>query len=66
MSQQRTQTARQNESRAQASATRPQGDLRPVDDLMQYVRDYTRERPETVAIVCLAAGFILGWRLKPW
>jgi hypothetical protein len=40
--------------------------MRPVDDLLQYVRDYTRERPETVAMVCFAAGFILGWRLKPW
>jgi uncharacterized protein YijF (DUF1287 family) len=65
MSQQRTQTARSNELRTQASA-RSQADMRPVDDLMQYVKDYTRERPETVAMVCFAAGFILGWRLKPW
>ena len=66
MSQQRTQAARQNESRAQSSAVRPQGDMRPVDDVIQYVREYTRERPEAVAMVCFAAGFILGWRLKPW
>ncbi len=43
-----------------------QTEMRPVEDLVQYVRDYTRERPETVAIACFAVGFILGWRLKPW
>lgn len=64
MAQQRTQAARPNES--QSMATRSQGEMRPVDDLIDYVRDYTRERPETVAMICFAAGFILGWRLKPW
>jgi hypothetical protein len=66
MSQQRTQAARPNELRTQSSSVRPQSEMRPADDLMQYVREYTRERPETVAMVCFAAGFILGWRLKPW
>jgi hypothetical protein len=63
MSQQRTQPARTNEVRTQSPAT---GEMRPVDDLIHYAREYTRERPEMVAMVCFAAGFILGWRLKPW
>jgi methyl coenzyme M reductase subunit C-like uncharacterized protein (methanogenesis marker protein 7) len=46
--------------------TRSGEEMRPVEDLVEYVRDYTRQRPETVAIACFAVGFILGWRLKPW
>lgn len=41
-------------------------DLNPYDDLMEYLRTYTRERPEVVALTCLGIGFILGWKLKPW
>jgi hypothetical protein len=73
MSQQRTQqSGRQGDQRSQqttreeAMATRTQADMRPVEDLVQYVREYTRQRPDTVAIACFAVGFILGWRLKPW
>ena len=40
--------------------------LRPVDDFLAYLREYTRERPEVVAVTCFCVGFILGWRLKPW
>jgi len=41
-------------------------DIQPLDDLLHYVREYSRERPETFALVCLGVGFILGWKLKPW
>jgi hypothetical protein len=41
-------------------------ELHPVDDFMSYLREYTRERPEVVALTCFAIGFILGWKLKPW
>ena len=40
--------------------------LRPLDDFLAYLREYTRERPEVVALSCFCVGFILGWRLKPW
>jgi hypothetical protein len=40
--------------------------LRPVDDLLAYFREYARERPEVVALTCFCVGFVLGWRLKPW
>jgi hypothetical protein len=45
-----------------------QGDyeLKPVDDFVQYLREYTRERPEVVALTCFGIGFVLGWKLKPW
>ncbi len=41
-------------------------DLRPADDFLAYLREYSRERPEVVALTCFCVGFILGWRLKPW
>jgi hypothetical protein len=40
--------------------------LRPVDDLIEYLREYAREKPEVVAMTCFGIGFILGWKLKPW
>jgi hypothetical protein len=40
--------------------------LKPVNDLMNYLREYARERPEVVALTCFGIGFILGWKLKPW
>ena len=41
-------------------------ELHPVDDLIDYLKEYARERPEVVALCCFGIGFILGWRLKPW
>ena len=41
-------------------------DLNPWDDLVDYLRVYSRERPEVVALTCFCVGFILGWKLKPW
>ena len=41
-------------------------ELHPIEDVITYVREYARERPEVVALTCFAVGFILGWKLKPW
>lgn len=41
-------------------------EMRPFDDLLSYLREYTRERPEVVALTCFGIGFVLGWKLKPW
>lgn len=40
--------------------------LRPSTDLVEFFRQYARERPEVVALWCLGIGFVLGWKLKPW
>jgi hypothetical protein len=50
----------------QELASDRQAELRPVEDLLTYLREYARERPEVVALTCLGIGFILGWKLKPW
>jgi len=41
-------------------------DLQPFTDLAEYAKDYAREKPEVVALVCFGVGFMLGWKLKPW
>ncbi len=38
----------------------------PMNDLVTYLREYARERPEVVALWAFGIGFLLGWRLKPW
>jgi len=50
----------------QADVGYSEAELKPWTDLVEYVRDYTRERPEVVACICFGVGFILGWKLKPW
>jgi len=46
--------------------TASDSELRPLEDFITYLREYTRERPEVVALTCFGIGFILGWKLKPW
>lgn len=41
-------------------------DLQPVPDLVDYLREYARQKPEVAAAWCLGVGFVLGWKLKPW
>lgn len=45
-----------------ASASEPQ----PVPDLIDYVTDYAKKKPEVAAMWCFGIGFVLGWKLKPW
>ncbi len=35
-------------------------------DMIDYLKEYAREKPEVAAIWCLGIGFILGWKLKIW
>jgi len=62
MTDERTYATTQNAQGIQ----QPGDSLRPYSDLVQYVRQYTRERPEVVALWCLGIGFVLGWKLKMW
>ena len=49
----------------EAEPAAPQ-EMRPFDDFLAYWREYSRERPEVMALTCFAIGFVLGWKLKPW
>ncbi|MCO6046287.1 hypothetical protein NG895_20505 [Aeoliella sp. ICT_H6.2] len=41
-------------------------DMQPVPDLVDYLHEYARQKPQVVALWCLGVGFVLGWKLKPW
>jgi len=62
MTEERTYAATQNAQ----GIHQPGESLRPSVDLVEYIRQYTRERPEVVALWCLGIGFVLGWKLKMW
>lgn len=38
----------------------------PAEDVLCYLKDYARQKPEAAALWCFGIGFILGWKLKPW
>jgi hypothetical protein len=43
-----------------------QGQPELLADATEFLRDYSRSRPEVVALWAFGIGFILGWKLKPW
>ncbi len=51
---------------------RLQDDLRELEpaevgrDVVQYLREYARDNPESAALWCFGIGFVLGWKLKIW
>jgi hypothetical protein len=51
--------------RSQSDNSKP-SEIKPIDDLVAYLREYARQKPCTSALVCIGIGFILGWKLKPW
>jgi hypothetical protein len=57
--------ARPAEHQQSAESRRKTG-LNPATDVVEYFREYAREKPEVVALWCLGIGFVLGWKLKPW
>jgi hypothetical protein len=64
MANSRTTTKTTNTRRRQES---PLGDEAALArDMIDYLREYAREKPEVAALWCLGIGFILGWKLKPW
>jgi hypothetical protein len=40
--------------------------MQPMPDLVEYVRQYARQKPEVAAMWCFGIGFVVGWKLKPW
>ena len=35
-------------------------------DVVEYITEYARQKPGHAALACIAVGFVLGWKLKPW
>mgnify|MGYP000285241332 CR=1 FL=1 len=54
------------------SMQRLQSDMREMEpmemgrDVVQYLREYARENPESAALWCFGIGFVLGWKMKLW
>jgi hypothetical protein len=54
------------------SMQRLRSDLREMEptevgrDIVQYLREYAHENPESAALWCFGIGFVLGWKLKLW
>ncbi len=62
-----TQTAERATGDRSESASRSGGrQLEFRQDLVDYLREYAREKPEVAALWCFGIGFIIGWKLKPW
>lgn len=41
-------------------------ELSPGEAALEFLRDYSRERPEVVAMWAFGIGFLVAWKLKPW
>jgi hypothetical protein len=59
----KTQNKRETASK---KTTRVAEQLSPQKDLMEYLKDYAREKPDVAALWCFGIGFVLGWKIKPW
>lgn len=61
-----TQTATRKSNQRQRAEMREVHPTEMGHDVVEYLRDYARENPETAALWCFGIGFILGWKLKMW
>jgi hypothetical protein len=62
-----TRTTKKTASRSKAEDLDIQDEATEVAaDVIDYLREYAREKPEVAALWCLGIGFVLGWKLKPW
>ena len=41
-------------------------ELEVARDVVDYLKEYAREKPEVAALWCFGIGFVLGWKLKMW
>jgi hypothetical protein len=61
-----TKTANRPSISRQQTPARPNDAFDVGNDLIEYLKEYAREKPEVAALWCFGIGFILGWKLKPW
>jgi len=64
-----TQAAKHKGSNSRHKAGEELMETDPVEigrDVVEHLREYVRENPETAALWCLGIGFVLGWKLKIW
>ena len=62
----RTETQDSNSPANHRTSSQGACEMQPTVDLIEYAKNYAREKPEVAALWCLGIGFVLGWKLKPW
>ena len=40
--------------------------MKPAEDIVEYLKDYAKAKPDVAALWCFGIGFVVGWKLKPW
>ena len=55
-----------NQSQSTEASAHWEKELKPLNDMMCYFREYAKENPEVAALTCFGIGFIMGWKLKMW
>lgn len=58
-----TESARPNMSAAQIAGDEH---LTAGEAAVECLKAYVREHPEIAALWIFGAGFVLGWKLRPW
>ncbi|MEZ6132479.1 MAG: hypothetical protein R3C59_27765 [Planctomycetaceae bacterium] len=66
MSTMQASTASGSSSQQRISSDRGCRSLKPTQDIVDYVRDYARQKPDVAALWCLGLGIVVGWKIKPW
>lgn len=41
-------------------------EMNPAQDLLEYLKNYAREKPDMAALWCFGIGFVVGWKMKMW
>ena len=58
------QATTSNQRRSEAACA--DNAMKPADDIVQYLSNYAKQKPDVAALWCFGIGFVLGWKLKPW
>lgn len=57
---------RESEASSRQPVSSHEEEFHPMPDLLDYMKEYARQKPEVAALWCFGIGFVLGWKLKPW
>jgi hypothetical protein len=56
-----------DEAHVAESCEQLQHDSKEVfSELIEVATEYAKANPGPAALWCLAVGFVMGWKLKPW
>ncbi len=61
-----TPSQRSDECSPAAQLGNRNSQLQPTADVVDYLRQYARQKPDVAALWCLGIGIIIGWKIKPW